>query len=123
MSRASLYSMHNGTVVGKRNTFTAGEYKKDSYGNYVIIESVLGGETIRLKYAHLNAVSVAMNASIYAGQKIGLTGNTENAQSTKDIEVLPHVHVQGQKKVNGQFTKTNPNNYMATKFNAVRDSA
>lgn len=115
-----LYSMHNGTVVGRRASMAPGEYDEfeKTWGNYVIVESVVNGGTIRLRYAHMNSVSVAMNTTIYAGQQIGLTGNTGNAQTTEDVKVLPHVHVQGQKKVNGQFTKTNPNNYMATKFNS-----
>jgi len=113
-----LYSMHSGTVVGVESNFAPGEYKERSYGNYIIIESIVNGETIRLKYAHLNALSVTMGSTIYPGKKIGLTGNTGNAQTKDEVVVLPHVHVQGQKKVNGQFTKTNPNNYMATKFNS-----
>ena len=76
------------------------------------------GETTRLLYARLNPVSAAMNTTIYAGQKIGLTGDTGNAQSTEDIVVLPHVHVQARKVVNGQQSKVNPNDYMATKFNS-----
>lgn len=111
--------MHSGTVVGRRNSLDPGKYDEyRTWGNYGIIECVLDGEVIRFRYAHLNAVSVSNGSSIYAGQKIGLTGNTGNAQTKGDIIVIPHVHVQARKVVNGQQVKINPNDYMATKFNS-----
>lgn len=115
-----LFSMHPGTVVEKRNPpMDPGEYDgiTRTWGNYVIIESVINGEIVRFRYAHLNEMHVPVGATIYAGQQIGLTGNTGNAQSTRRIKVLPHVHVQSWKVVNGQKIKVDPNDYMSTKFN------
>jgi len=115
-----LYSMHPGTVVERRHPpMDPGEYDRRvrTWGNYVIIESEINGEIIRFRYAHLNEMHVPAGTTVYAGQQIGLTGNTGNAQDNGNIVVLPHVHVQARKVVNGHESKVDPNDYMSTKFN------
>ncbi|MCC5914638.1 MAG: M23 family metallopeptidase [Balneolaceae bacterium] len=116
-----LYSMHPGTVVERRYPpMNPGEYDRRvrTWGNYVIIESEINGEIIRFRYAHLNEMHVPAGTTVYAGQQLGLTGNTGNAQDNGNIVVLPHVHIQARKVVNGQESKVDPNDYMSTKFNS-----
>jgi murein DD-endopeptidase MepM/ murein hydrolase activator NlpD len=111
--------MHEGTVVAVRNTFAAGEFRRNSYGNIITVQSIINGQVVRLTYAHLNNVNVTVGQAVYAGQIIGKTGDTGNAQTKGDTIVLPHVHVKASTLgLNQQEIKANPNNYMATKFNS-----
>lgn len=55
-----LNSMLPGEVVNVRATFKPGEYAKDSYGNYVIVKSVVDGVKVFIKYAHLDNVDVTV---------------------------------------------------------------
>ena len=112
-----LHSMLAGTVTDLRNSFSPGKYEEDSYGNYVEITSIVNGEEIQLRYNHLNRVDVAMNSYITQGSQIGLTGNTGNAQTKNNVVVIPHVHIRSRKKVNGNLTKTNPEDYMSSTIN------
>ena len=48
---------------------------------------------------------------------IGKSGNTGNAQTRNNVKVIPHVHIRARKVVNGQETKVDPEEYMATTFN------
>lgn len=116
---SNLFSMHEGTVVAVRNTFAAGEFRRNSYGNLITVQSIINGQVVRLTYAHLNNVNVTVGQAVYAGQIIGKTGDTGNAQTMGDTIVLPHVHVKASTLgLNHQEIKANPNNYMATKFNS-----
>jgi len=114
---SDLFAMHGGEVVDIRKSFDAGEYKKRSYGNYVRIKSTINGETVFLRYNHLNSVGVKIGDQISAGDIIGKSGNTGNAQEKNGIPVEPHVHIRARKIVNGKEQKVDPENYMATKFN------
>jgi len=114
---SNLSAMHGGTVTDLRNSFDPGEYRPDSYGNYARIKSTINGDTIYLRYNHLNTVSVEVGDTISAGDIIGKSGNTGNAQTRGNIKVIPHVHIRARKVVNGQETKVDPEDYMATTFN------
>jgi hypothetical protein len=114
---SDLFAMHGGTITDIRNSFTPGEYRKNSYGNHIRIKSIINGETVYFRYNHLNSVGVEVGDEVNAGAIIGKTGNTGNAQERNGIAVIPHVHIRARKVVNGQVTKVDPENYMATTFN------
>ena len=115
---SEIFAMHAGEVTHVRNTFSAGEYQAGSYGNTVTIESEIDGNTVQIMYAHLNQVDVSVGDSISQGQKIGLSGDTGNAQSSELLTVIPHVHIRAREKDGDSLTKKNPSDYMATKFNS-----
>jgi len=105
--------MYSGTISSIRNTFNPGEYKANSFGNYVVITTIINGNTYNIKYNHLNNVSVVANQVINVGDIIGLTGNTGNAASKK---VTPHIHLQ---VFNSNWsTKLNPEDFLHTKFDS-----
>lgn len=106
------FSMYKGKVHSIRNTFSAGEYKKDSYGNYIIIKSTVNGKTVYIRYNHLNKVSVAKDDDIYFGQIIGLNGNTGNAAAKG---VTSHIHIQIK---DSSWKSINPADYLKTKFDS-----
>ena len=114
---SDLYAMHGGEVVAIRNTFAPGEYKAHSYGNYIRIKSIINGETVYLRYNHLNYVGVEVGDIISTGTIIGKTGNTGNAQTRGGVPVIPHVHIRAREVVNGELKRVDPEKYMATKFN------
>ena len=58
------------------------EYNKGGYGNYIVIRHDQSVETI---YAHLSKSLVTKNDKVYAGQPIGLSGNTGRSTG-------PHLH-------------------------------
>lgn len=111
---ANLYSMYQGVVVDVRNSFAPGEYLKDSYGNYVTIQSTVNGNTIYLKYNHLDGVSsnVSIGTTVSQGQYLGITGTTGNAASPG---VIPHVHIQAKDQNQG---KIDPQPYFKTQFDS-----
>jgi Mg-chelatase subunit ChlD len=47
-----------------------------TYGNTIIIESVIDGEICQVYYAHLSKIDVAKGAYVKADQPIGISGNT-----------------------------------------------
>lgn len=104
--------MYKGKVSSLRNTFSEGEYKKNSYGNYIIIKSTVNGNTIYIRYNHLNKVSVKKDQDISVGQIIGLNGNTGNAAAKG---VTPHIHIQ---ILDSSWKSINPADYLKTKFNS-----
>lgn len=107
--------MYSGTISSIRNTFSPGQYKKDSYGNYVIITTIVDGNTYNIKYNHLNTVSVSAGQPISAGDIIGLTGNTGNANPPKS-KVTPHIHLQ---VYNSNWSQSlDPADFLNTKFDS-----
>lgn len=106
-----LFSMYTGTVTNIRNSFDPGEYKKDSYGNFITITSTINGTTYSIKYNHLNNVNVEVGQTVTVGEILGLTGNTGNAAARG---VVPHIHIQ---IYNSNFSQSlNPEDFLNTKF-------
>jgi murein DD-endopeptidase MepM/ murein hydrolase activator NlpD len=66
-----IYAADNGVVV--RSSFGAWN---GGYGNVVRIDHRNGFSTL---YGHLSQVNVGLCQSVYAGQVIGLSGNTGNS--------------------------------------------
>jgi murein DD-endopeptidase MepM/ murein hydrolase activator NlpD len=106
-----LYAMYPGEVTMVKNSFAPGEYKANSYGNYVEIRSILGGEIIYLKYNHLDAVASGMTVGtqVAQGQQIGETGTTGNAAYV----LFPHLHIQAKDE---ERNKIDPEQFLRTKL-------
>ena len=98
----SLYAMYSGTVHMIKDD-APNKHVKGSYGNQIVIESEIDGQTLFFMYAHLDyGTPVAINPrtgepfhegdSVYAGDLLGYTGKTGNA--FKDDEVpIKHLHL------------------------------
>lgn len=84
-----LYAIYSGTIVsvygGAKN-----KYEESSFGNYVIIESVINGKKTYFQYSHLQyGTPIAVNPgtgkpykegdTVNAGDQFGFTGRTGNA--------------------------------------------
>jgi Peptidase family M23 len=109
-----IYNMHSGTVVGVRNNMGNTEYKANSLGNYIEIESIVDGETIRIKYCHLGNVQFQIGDAVSQSINIGNVGRSGNAAAPG---VTTHLHIQSKMKVGNIWTATNPINYFNTTFN------
>ena len=107
----NTFSMYDGKVSDIRNSFSPGEPKKKSYGNYILVTTKINGETVFIKYNHLNEVNVKIGDIIKAGDVIGLNGNTGNAAIDDDI--IPHIHLQ---VFNTEWESINPLDFLTTKF-------
>jgi len=118
---SNLYSMHGGIIVDIRDSFSPGEYRSRSYGNYVTIQTTFpNGEVVQLTYNHLNSVNVTRGSTINANELIGKSGNTGNAQQNagSNIPVIPHVHIKARLKNGSSWVRANPEKYLASKFNS-----
>lgn len=71
--------MYEGTVTDIKKPFLPGQYKFRSCGNYVTVRSVINGQTVFLKYNHMDGVnsSLVVGSTIAQGAYIGITGVTE----------------------------------------------
>jgi len=108
----NTFSMYDGKVSDIRNSFSPGQYKKGSLGNYIQVTTIINGETVFIKYNHLNQVNVKKGDIIKAGDVIGLNGNTGNANPLQG-SVIPHIHLQ---VFNTQWESINPLDFITTKF-------
>lgn len=79
-----------GKVVTVVNTNAPGT--GTSYGNYVVIESIINGSTYRTWYCHMESVAtgVKQGDTISKGQTIGYVGNTGNCQPS----TYYHLHLE-----------------------------
>jgi murein DD-endopeptidase MepM/ murein hydrolase activator NlpD len=111
-----VYSPFSGKVSRIVSSFSPGQYAKDSYGNYVTVESTdANGNIFYLRYCHLNYNLVELGDEIEVGQVIGIAGNTGNAKNVTN----KHVHIYGAKKdSNGNIIRTNPEDYLKTKWDS-----
>ena len=110
----SSYYQHNGTEVhtgldfggntgdaikstasGKVVKASGNGKSNQGLGNYITIEHELNGEKFYSRYAHLNAVKVAVGDSVGAGQVIGELGNTGNSTGA-------HLHLEVYKQGEGK---------------------
>ena len=101
---ANLYSMYDGTVTDMRKSFLPGQYGRKSYGNYITIKSVINGNTVYLKYNHLEFVSsgLMIGSALAQGAYMGITGNTGNAAKPG---IIPHVHIQAKMQMDNLLTQ------------------
>jgi len=108
-----VYNMYSGTVVSMRNNMGTTEYRANSLGNYIEIESVVNGETIRIKYCHMGNINVQIGSQVAQGAWIGGIGRSGNA-GAKGVNT--HLHLQSSIKVGDNFEITNPINFLSTQF-------
>ena len=107
-----VHSMYSGTVVNTRKSFSPGQYKANSFGNFVAIRSQLpGGNVITMKFNHLDIVFLSNGRRVNIGDVIGLSGNTGNAAAD---DVIPHLHLQA---INQQGDTQDPSSFLATQIN------
>lgn len=96
----SIYSIYSGTIVGIYTDASNG-HERRSFGNYVIIESVIDGRKVYFQYSHLQyGKPIAVNPatgkpykkgdSINAGDQLGYSGKTGNAF---DDVAVPNKHL------------------------------
>lgn len=111
LPNSSLYAMYGGVVIDVKNSFPPGKYVYGKYGNYRTVLSEINGQVVKLKYNHLNSISVYIGQSVSTGQIIGLTGTTGNVKGN----VIPHVHIQ---TFNSNGVSINPIEFLATKFDS-----
>jgi hypothetical protein len=111
-----VYSPFSGKVSNIDSSFSPGEYKEISYGNFVTVESTdANGNIFYLRYCHLDYDLVEFGDEIEVGQVIGIAGDTGNAQKVTN----KHVHIYGAKKdSNGNIIRTNPEDYLKTKWDS-----
>lgn|GEM_PF-5465398 len=103
-----IHSTHNGNMSsGYSNTF----------GHYVIIQSVINGKVYYILYAHLGVI-LNTNSTITQGQQIGLAGISGNASASN-----PHVHIEIRTADPGDlgyndYTSHDPELILGTKFDS-----
>lgn len=100
-----IYSMHAGIVIDKKDIYTPSQYVKNSFGNYIEIQSVINGATVRIKYCHLASVEVPLNGNIAQGQWIAVSGKSGNAAAKG---VTPHLHIQAKMLINNSWVEIDP---------------
>ena len=106
-----IFAGFAGKVITVIRDLPTNYYRKNSFGNYVVIETVLpDGKIVEIKYAHLNRVDLKFNDIVQSDDQIGLSGKTGNAQYITN----PHVHVEMKDKTSG--VRLDPEKYLATKF-------
>lgn len=101
-------TMHK--IQSIRDTFEPGGYLKKSYGNYVIIETLINDDIHYIKFNHLDEVLVDIDDLINIGDVIGLSGSTGNAA---DPDVTPHLHFQ---VFDNEWNSLNPMEFIFTNF-------
>ncbi len=106
------FAMYGGTISSVRNTFNPGEYRENSYGNFIVLKVLINGAVTFIKYNHLNKVNVKKGVIVKSGDIIGLNGNTGNANPANG-NVTPHIHLQ---TFNSSWKSVNPMNFLKTKF-------
>lgn len=73
-----VYSTCDGEVVAVTSLTT-------SYGKHIKIRATVNGETVYMRYCHLNGFNVNVGDKVSAGQQIGISGSTGNSTG-------PHMH-------------------------------
>jgi hypothetical protein len=106
-----IFTPRQGKVVEVRNDLDWGEYRKDSYGNYVTIKYTGGSQgTYYMKYNHLDFVYVKVGDILGPGMIIGRSGRTGNAAK---VGVTPHVHFQ---VYNSSWVSVDPEDYLKVTY-------
>ncbi|WP_284650840.1 M23 family metallopeptidase [Flavobacterium terrisoli] len=111
-----VYSMYGGKIVNIRKTMGATQYQANSLGNYIEVESVVNGQTIRIKYCHLGNVNFEEEDIIPQGTNIGTIGRSGNAAAKG---VTTHLHIQSTVKIGSTYQASNPIDLFTTTFNEV----
>ncbi len=103
-----VYNMHSGVVVSVRNNMAILEYKANSLGNYIEIETTTSlGTIIRIKYCHMGNIQYNIGDSVPQGAFIGYIGRSGNAAA---LGVKTHLHIQSKANFGGTWLETDPIN-------------
>jgi len=103
-----VYSMLSGSVIKVVKGFAINEYSSESYGNYITIRHTYpSGNTVDIKYAHLNSVYYSVGDEVVANVLIGRSGKTGNAAAPS---VVAHLHIE----VKNSGVSVDPAYYLAT---------
>ena len=109
-----MMAIYGGRVVATQFGYGPGAQGDNGYGNFIEIETVIeGGQTLRIKYAHLDGVGVKIGDHVSSGEVIGTAGATGNAYNVPN----PHIHVRARLNGNNAASNVDPENYMPTQFN------
>lgn len=84
-----LSSPFNGRIeqaVKIENPTSEAQLKK-GYGRWIQLSAVVPGGNIKIRFGHLEKVSVDLNQTVTAGQSLGVTGNTGYSTG-------PHIHIE-----------------------------
>lgn len=110
-----VYAAFGGEVVRYVSSYPPTYFASGSFGNLVEIRTTLSdGSTYTTLYGHLNSTSVSVGSTVSAGDQIGVSGRTGNAQKVP----FPHVHVQ----IRQNGVLVNPEPFLATKFDSQGNS-
>lgn len=97
-----VYSTCDGEVVAVTSLTT-------SYGKHIKIRAVVNGETVFMRYCHLNSFAVSERDKVTSGQLIGYSGSTGNSTG-------PHLHYEVRNANdyygNASSPNLNPRNYL-----------
>ncbi|MCC8046410.1 MAG: Ig-like domain-containing protein [Clostridiales bacterium] len=97
-----VYSTCDGEVVAVKSLTT-------SYGKHIKIKATVNGETVYIRYCHLNSYIVKKGDKVAAGQLIGYSGSTGNSTG-------PHLHYEvrdaNDTRGYGSNPNLNPKNYL-----------
>lgn len=97
-----VYSTCDGEVVAVTSLTT-------SYGKHIKIRAVVNGETVFMRYCHLNSFAVSVGDKVTSGQLIGYSGSTGNSTG-------PHLHYEVRNANdyygNASSPNLNPRNYL-----------
>ena len=80
-SQMPVLCIHDGEVI-----FSGVNPNNSSYGIHVVTECTHLGHSFEILYAHLSAVTLSDNGTVFRGMQIGTLGNTGNAE-------FDHVHI------------------------------
>jgi RHS repeat-associated protein len=109
-----MMAIFGGNVVATQFGYDPGAQGDNGYGNFIEIETVIeGGQTLRIKYAHLDGVGVKIGDHVSSGEVIGTAGATGNAYNVPN----PHIHVRARLNGNNAGDSVDPEDYMPTQFN------
>ncbi len=110
-----VFAASQGEIIQIRDSFNPMAYGRNSYGNYVIVESTNSdGMKFRMKYNHLDFIDVRVGQEVNSGMLLGRTGTTGNASG---YGVTPHLHLQAMVKIGSSWEKSNPENFLSTAYN------
>lgn len=88
-------------------------YFGNDFGNCIWVESTVYGKRIRYVLAHCSATYGVKGAKVFAGDILGLIGETGNAEGVD----FPHVHIAIQEWTGTSWSAyVDPLNYLSTKY-------
>ena len=93
-----VYSTCYGQVVAVTSMTT-------SYGKHIKVKATVNGETVYIRYCHLNGFKVKQGDYVKAGQQIAVSGSTGNSTG-------PHLHYEVRNSKDTYKPNLNPKNYL-----------